>query len=82
VIQNEFDTGLETFPQKSVSDSKNVSEFRVLWKFKKITRSKPVDTAEWGVPQSIETIVEYATSVRNASSENIATRWVFGDIST
>jgi hypothetical protein len=81
LIQDEYDAGLENFQQKSLSNSKNVSEFCVLWKFKKITNKKPVDTEEWGVPQSIKTNVDYATSVRNASPENVVTRWVgVGDV--
>jgi hypothetical protein len=81
VIQNEYDAGLETFLQKSLSISKNVSEFCVLWKFKKITHNKPVDTEEWGLLQSGETSIVFATSVRDASPENFVTRWVcFGDV--
>jgi hypothetical protein len=76
VIQNEYGAGLETFVQKCLSNSKNVSEFCVPWKFKKITKNKPVDAEERGVPQSIQTNVEYATSVGIASSENVVTRWV------
>lgn len=81
VIQDEYDAGLGTSRQKSLSNSKNVSEFCVLWKFKKITHKKPIDNEEWRLPQPIEINIEFTTSVRNASPENVVTRWVgFGDV--